>query len=441
MGHDADITHPVKHGDLLFLLYPKHAKKAINWYTLEKTAIIGSSMYFILVYIVTYFSFASVTPYLSLLVRGLGYSPKVVGILLGIFEGAGIAGPFLFGYFADRTGRYKPGLLISSGLVAAAVIPLILLRSPILSSVFLAIMAIGFRSTVPLLDAATTISLGKAGNYGKIRTVGSVSFIVMALFLQWTPILRPENSQNIGIVIALCSILIVIFTAILPSRYTRLEAPASKPAALPASKPATKPTAPRAPSPPRKRSGLWSPMLILGLIIITLNRLAMTPVYTFFPLYLTETLHWNVVSLMFALAAAAEVPCMYISQRLIRRFGALRLLAVSAAAIGVRLAIYALCPFKPALLLAQLLHSLCYGVFHPAAIALVSGCLPPERRALGMSLYLSLGTGFPAFIGNFIGGFIVDHAGYQTLFASFIAFPIAAIGLYFFVAIKRRSVV
>jgi PPP family 3-phenylpropionic acid transporter len=383
-------------------------------------------MYFILVYIATYISFAAVTPYLSLLVRGLEYSPGVVGILLGVFEGAGIGGPFLFGYFADRTGRYKPGLFISAALVVISVIPLILFRSPVLSGLFLAVMAIGFRSTVPLLDAVTTITQGKAGNYGKIRTVGSVSFIVMALFLQWTPVLRPDTSRNISIVIALCSVLILIFVAILPSRYTRIEGPDP---------------VKTAPKPFRKKTGLWSPMLILGLIIITLSRLAMTPVYTFFPLYLTESLHWNVVSLMFALAAAAEVPCMYISQGLIRRFGALRLLAVSAAAIGIRLVIYAVCPFKPALLLAQLLHALCYGVFHPAAIALVSGCLPPERRALGMSLYLSLGTGFPAFIGNFIGGFIVDHAGYQTLFMSFTIFPVIAIGLYFFVAVKRQPVV
>jgi PPP family 3-phenylpropionic acid transporter len=248
----------------------------------------------------------------------------------------------------------------------------------------------------------------------------------MALFLQWTPALRPDNSRNISAVIVICSILILIFVAILPSRYTRVEGPGPAGAA---------------PGPSRKRTGLWSPLLILGLIIITLSRLAMTPVYTFFPLYLTESLHWNVVSLMFALAAAAEVPFMYISQGLIRRFGALRLLAVSAAAIGIRLAIYAVCPFKPALLLAQLLHSLCYGVFHPAAIALVSGCLPPERRALGMSLYLSLGTGFPAFIGNIIGGFIVDHAGYRALFTSFMIFPAIAVGLYFFIALRRRPVV
>jgi PPP family 3-phenylpropionic acid transporter len=289
-------------------------------------------------------------------------------------------------------------------------------------------MAVGFRSTVPLLDAVTTITQGKAGNYGRIRTVGSVSFIVMALFLQWTPVMRPDSFRNISIVIAFCSVLILIFVAILPSRYTRVEAaPAVPPPAV-------------LPGTYRKKTGLWPPMLVSGLVIITLCRLAMTPVYTFFPLYLTEELHWNVVSLMFALAAAAEVPCMYISQRLIRRFGALKLLAASAAAIGIRLAIYAFCPFKPVLLLAQLLHSLCYGVFHPAAIALVSGCLPPERRALGMSLYLSLGTGFPAFAGNFIGGFIVDHAGYQALFTSFMIFPVITTGLYFFIAAKRQPV-
>jgi len=49
---------------------------------------------FIPSYVLCYIAFAVVTPYLSILMQDLGYSPFWVGILLGIFEGSAIAGPF-----------------------------------------------------------------------------------------------------------------------------------------------------------------------------------------------------------------------------------------------------------------------------------------------------------------------------------------------------------
>jgi PPP family 3-phenylpropionic acid transporter len=369
-------------------------------------------------YIATFIAYGAITPYLPLLVRGLGYSPAVVGILLGIFEGAGIAGPFIFGYFADKAGRYKSGLTITYALAAVTIIPLALFIRPWLSVLFIALFAIGFRSTVPLLDAVTTINMGNTGNYGKIRTTGSVSFILAVLFFQWTPFLRPNSSAHIAFWIALTSAVAMIVMALSPSRYTTGSRSLHRPARGPGS------------------STLWSPLFMVGFILIILSRVAMAPVYSFFPIYLVESLRWDVVGLMFALASASEVPLMFLSKGLIRRFGPLPILAVSTAAIGLRLALYALFPYKGVIIIAQTLHALCFGLFHPAAIALISSCVPPERRALGMSLYLSVGTGLPSLVGNIIGGFIVEHWGYRPLFASFTIFPILGLGLYLFIRLR-----
>jgi PPP family 3-phenylpropionic acid transporter len=156
----------------------------------------------------------------------------------------------------------------------------------------------------------------------------------------------------------------------------------------------------------------------------------MAAVYTFFPLYITEELRWDAVGFMFALATAAEVPCMFISGRLLRRFGPVHLLALSAAGISLRLLIWAVFPFKGCIIAAQLLHSLCFGIFHPAAVNFISTVFPPEKRAAGMSVYLALGSGLPSLIGNMLGGAIVEAAGYRLLFAGYAAFTGAAIVLY-----------
>jgi PPP family 3-phenylpropionic acid transporter len=366
-------------------------------------------MQFAPVFITVFMVFAAVNPYISLLVRGLGYRPALVGALLGVFEGAGIAGPFVFGYFADRTGRYRRCLIVTFVLSAIAVVPLAAFVHPLASAVCLALLAFGFRSTIPLLDAFTTVSLGNGGDYGKIRTIGSFSFLALVIFLQFTPVLRPDRPFNIALWIGLCSVLAVFSALPLPAR----------------ARPALRP----GPAGAKKRP-LWSPPLVTGMIMIILIRLAMTPHYSFFPLYLVEHLHWDAVGLMFAVSSFSEIPFMFLSGPLIRRFGPGKLLAAAAAGIGIRLALYAFLPFRPVILAAQTLHALCFGLFHPAAVALIARCVPPERRALGMSLYLSLGTGFPALLGNILGGLVLERWGYTVLFSSFVLFPLLAVALF-----------
>lgn len=381
-------------------------------------------MYMVVPFFCIYIQYATISPYLPIVVRGLGYSPATVGMLLGVFEGAGIAGPFIFGYFADTWGRYKPGLIITHGLVLISAIPLALFTNPLISALFLIVMAMGFRSSMPLLEAVTTISIGNNGNYGKIRAAGSISFILMMLFLQGVPVWRPDGSFNIAVWISITTVLSMIAMGVIPATYTNISGRGSG-------------AGTRTQDIPESQR-LWTPLLILGITMISLNRLAMASINSFFSLFLVESMHWNAVGFMWALATTAEVPFMFLSKALIGRFGALRILAVSTAAVTLRLSIYALFPLKAGVITGQVLHSLCFGLFHPAAIAFISSCVPPERRAWGMSIYLAIGTGLPTFVGNILGGFIVEHLGYQALFGVFAVFPVIAIGIYMFISLHRK---
>jgi PPP family 3-phenylpropionic acid transporter len=185
---------------------------------------------------------------------------------------------------------------------------------------------------------------------------------------------------------------------------------------------------------------LLSVYFIGGFAIIFICRFAMSSVYTYFPLYLTESLQWNAVGLMFALSSAAEVPFMFISVKLLRRFGALPLLALSAGGIALRLLLWALFPYKPVIIAAQLLHSLCYGVYHPAAVQFISSVFPAEKRGIGMPVYLALGSGLPALIGNMTGGVIVEAAGYRPLFAIYALAAAVAVVIFYIMRKKGRAV-
>lgn len=364
------------------------------------------------------------SPYLSVLVRDLGYSPTVVGLLLGLFEVAGIVGPFLLGRLSDGLGRYRPGLAIALALVLASLWPLSFLHHPAVSALSLVVLAVGARSIIPLLDAAATLSLGRMGDYGKVRTIGSVSFVLMALFLQAAPVFKPNTHGNIALWTGIAAFAFLLSLPLLPDRGPAFSA-AQDAAVLPGSGAAAASETGAAAG----RSA-WSPAFIAGLVMIGFGRLAMAPIASFFSLYVVEELKWDAVGLMWAVSAGSEIPLMFLSALAIRRFGAPRLLAFSIAAVALRLAVYALFPSPAGAVSGQLLHSLCYGLFHPAAVAFVATHVPPERRAVGLSMYLSLGVGLPTFLGSSLGGFIVDAAGYRVLFASYILFAVVGLALY-----------
>jgi PPP family 3-phenylpropionic acid transporter len=348
---------------------------------------------------------AIIAPYLPILLRELGYSPVWIGILLGIHSGAGIAGPILFGHLADKTRNYRPVLIITCLLPALMIFPLIRWVHIIISAIFISFLAFGQRSTVPLLDAITTIQIGKTGNYGRIRVWGSITFVLATLFFQWTPFIKPNSAGNISIWVFIAAIISVIPILALPGtvlrpsaeHHTEIEAETEK-----------KPLA-------------ISIYAISGFSIIFLCNFSMTSVYTYFPLYLTGTLQWDAVGLMFALAAVSEIPFMFISGALIRRFGSLPLLALGAAGIALRLLIWVFLPFRPFILASQMLHSLCFGILHPAAIHFISEIFPARKRGFGMSLYTALGMGLPSLVGNMVGGAVVEAVGYPFLFTLYAA--------------------
>ncbi|GMO49537.1 MAG: MFS transporter [Termitinemataceae bacterium] len=378
-------------------------------------------MYWSFLFATIFCIYGILTPYNSILIRSFGFSHSMVGILLGLCEGAAIASPFVFGYFADKSGRYKPAMLLGFALAFLCAAAIFAKPALWIVSVLIVLLSFAYRSIQPLTEAVCTVNMGRAGNYGKYRVVGSLSFFLTVVFLQGTQFLRPNTSFNILIWVIISAVIGLFYIAFSPRARLIIEE--------------TKLQAQEKPDAVTVNHGihykLWTPMFILGLTLIFLSRLAMSPVNSFIPLYVTEYMDWDAVGLMFALSSGAEMPFILLSTKLIKRFGDLKLIAIATFALFVRLLICALFPFKAGIIIAQLLHSLSYGVFHPSAISFISRCVPPSKRALGMSLYFSIGTGVPTLLGNAAGGFIVEYFGFRILFGSFSIFALIALFIYF----------
>ena len=299
--------------------------------------------------------FSVLTPYLPVLIRKLGYTPSQVGIFLALFEAAGIIGPFIFGYLADYFKAYKKILIIGCIMIFISALPIAHLRHPLLTAFFIMLIGMGFRSATTLLDTIATIQLGKSGNYGKYRSLGSLSFVVFVLFLGWTPFLSPNSTSNIGIWL----IVFTFFAAItlwLCIKDSKINNQGENQQAINTNK--IKSNSGK----PRGFSKKWNPIFPLGLLLIAFGRLAHTPVL-FLSLYILEELHSNVIGIAWALSASSEIPVIFISRKLIKRFGTLPLLAVSSAVCGIRLLTFICFPSVRGTLGGVLLNSLAYGLF------------------------------------------------------------------------------
>jgi PPP family 3-phenylpropionic acid transporter len=251
----------------------------------------------------------------------------------------------------------------------------------------------------------------------------------MSLFLQWTPVIKPDSAIHIAFWIVFTLVVAAFPVLFIPAK---IKAQAEPAAPLPAR--------------PEAKTAFVTPRFVCGILIMFLCMLAMSPLFFFFPLYVTEALGWNSIGLLVAISAASQVPLLFLFSRLLRRFGSTALLAVSAFCIAARLLVDAFLPLKAWIIAGQFFDCFGSGIFHAAAIAFITETVPPENRGVGVSIYLSLGSGLPKLAGNILGGAILTTAGkdalrsgYPILFFVFSLFAFLAIGVYFTTFFRRGS--
>ncbi len=360
-------------------------------------------------YFLLFVSFGILTPYLQLFLKARGFSPSRIGLLLGIFELAGILGPILVSRLADSRTAYRALLAGSIVVSVIAFVPLQLTTLLPLAAFFTALMGFAYRSSSPLLDSAVSRLLpDPRRQYGRFRVAGSIGFIVISFILQFGGIVSGDSSLSIFIAFGASALLAAGAAAVLP--------------AVPKTAPSPHAAA------PRRHIGAFDLRFWAVIAVVFLGRFGMGAYYSFFSLYLRDTFGGtDAVSMMWAIGALAEIAPVWFSGRLIARWGLRSMLVVSLASVSTRLLLFVLAPSLPVISLAQLLHAFTFGTFHTAAVAYVNTKIPAERRGMGMAIYNAIGTGLASFLASVTAGYILEAHGYVALFVSFAAVPLGGV--------------
>lgn len=352
-------------------------------------------------------TFAVISPYLQLFFRARGFSFLQTGLLLGTFGIAGVAGPILTGLLGDRLRSFRPLIFVSMGGALLAFIPLGWIGGFWASLPLVVLFGALYRASMPLTDAYLLHSLrDPLHQYGQVRVLGSIGFVVVGLILQHTGAIDGRSARSILLSFVVLAVLHLASVPLLPER--RRAGPV--------------------PLVPGGRNG-FPAAFWLGIGFAFLCQLGMSGHYSFFSLFLQEAYGLDRVSDYWALGTMAEVPFIFWSGRLIRRWGIPPLLLAAGLSVALRLAVYSLTPSLAVLLAAQVLHGLSYGVFQTALIALIGRAVQPSRRAAGVALFNAVGLNLPSFVGGSAGGALLEAAGFRALFLALAAAPLLGLPL------------
>ena len=157
---------------------------------------------------------------------------------------------------------------------------------------------------------------------------------------------------------------------------------------------------------------------ILLMLFAMLLQITMGYFYTFFSPHFVS-LPGGTSALLggcYFLSAVSETPFLLNSDRLFRRFGAGKLMCVSALMLSLRWIIVASCDNALVVMLSQLLHSMGFIVITVTSSLYIDRTVPPELKASGQMLLAVVSFGVARVAGNLGGGLLADWMGRQNVF-------------------------
>lgn len=350
---------------------------------------------------------AVVYPFIPIYFSLRGFSPSRIGLLLAAIEVSGIIAPFLVSRIADRTGHFRT--VIGGMIFLAATSFAILNRLTGFPLVLLGSFALGFfmKPVISLIDALSSRSLLDASkNYGRVRVWGTVSFIAIALTLQFTGVLESGGSQRIYIAILIAMTFQFISVPIAPPAPSHRETPDAD----------SPPISKRLPS-----------EFILFLLVCFVGNIGYAVYQSFGTLYFSGIVGVSGVSGLIALSAFSEIPALLFGGRIIRILGHRRMLSIALGAGILRLTVLAIFPSVVPIALSQLTHALSFGFFLLVGIDMVNRTIPPRQRALGMGMFMSVCFSGALLVGSSLGGFLLEAGGFSMLFGLGTVFPASAL--------------
>jgi MFS transporter, PPP family, 3-phenylpropionic acid transporter len=365
-------------------------------------------------YFLYYAAAAALVPFLVVYYQELGLQGTQIGLLAGIPPLLSLVSAPVWGAVSDTTKRHKLWLLVAIG--GSIFLALALPVSHAFVWLIPVVMLFSFFSSpiMPLVDNTTMSLLGdQKERYGRIRLWGAIGWGVAAPIVGWL-------IESSGVMWSFWSYAGLMGVGLLVA----VRIPVRKHVgATPHSS---------------MRIFLTSPYWFIFLVVIFCGGMALSMISNFLFIYLRE-LGANKVTLGLTLTCAtlSELPIMFYSSHLLRRWNAQQLMRVALLFYAVRALAYSFILAPWVALLIQLLHGPSFSLMWVAGISYADKIAPRGLEATAQGLFSGamLGVGLTA--GAFLGGLLYEHIGLVNMFR--VTALIALIGMVFMLLVEKKN--
>lgn len=330
------------------------------------------------------------TPFWGMWLRNKGLSPSEIGIIIALPYLMKVIVAPLISQAADKRGEYWRPLLIS--IVLGTVFTGFYFVGTSFWSLLLITFAVNlcFPAVTPLLETITVSQSVKHDlNYGRIRSFGSVSFIVatvvVGLFLK---------SYSIDYVLwAVCGSLLFLLTTVLClPRGNKRVADQNNLSASP------------------MKSLLKSNEFVWFLIVVGLLQMSHGVFYSMGSIYWKENgIDEDIIGLLWGVGVVAEVLLFVFCNNVVKKYPVFLLFAVIGFCGVIRWMILSMTMSLPILFIIQILHGVTFGASHLAAIQYMASKITPARAGTAQSLYSALPLGLGMGLSTYVGGVIYER--------------------------------
>lgn len=344
-----------------------------------------------------YFAFVGMfAPYWSLYLKSIRFDAVEISILVSVQPVMRMIAPNIWGWLADHTGKRLLVVKLAALCGALGYLGVFFTTQFYPLLLVLAVMSFFWSASMPLVEATTLTYLGKhTARYGRIRSWGSVGFIVSVLGLGYAfDYIAIHWLLWAGLAIMLG---ILLFAFQIPHADVLAHHTDSQ----------------------SITSIVLQPQVLALFGACFLMSVAHGPYYTFYSIYLVEHGYAkSAVGWLWALGVVCEIGVFFLIPWLTRRTTLPRILMVSFACAVLRFLLIGWgVESLPLLLLAQVLHAATFGAFHAAAVALIHHFFRGRHQSKGQALFGSLTYGAGGMAGGLLSGPLWQQWGASAMYS------------------------
>jgi|GEM_PF-3495227 len=363
---------------------------------------------------------AIIITYLQVFLRNKNFNHTDVGFLSGVFQISGAIGIFIMSNIAKKWGIFKELLIFNSSLSVLFFYLLYTNDNFVISFIACFFLGFTFWCLEPLTDTILTFTLKEnyERDYGIVRSFGTLGFVMANFLIDLFSVIDSDSNQSIfktGVIIIAFYIFISSFVPFNRKLYKNEENEKSY------------------------EIKDQSKLFILIFIVVFLNNLAFQNVLSFSNLYLKEVVHTDKIAFMMALMAFPEIPILFFSNKLIKKFKLHNLLLIAPIGTFLRIILMTTFPNIMVYSICQLMHITNFIFPHIALLNYSRLLLNSKNRVLAIAFYGIFSNRLANFISSYLGGYLIDTKGYTFNFYFFSSFSVLALIICLFIYKKLKN--